>query len=1343
MSDDRAVAQEEKRAKQKEKEEKWVDSQIVGFTAWLNSYLSKRGKKVSKLDEDLQDGLNLVHFLELASGDDTVLSGIDYAPKGKIQSIQNLSIALKYIQEDLEVRLLGINPGTIYEGNVKMILGMIWSIFRSPKVTRLNEATKDGEDGAKKGKNSFENQLLAWVRERIAPYGLEAKDFKRSFNDGMIFGALIHSIDKDALAFDDLDPKTADTNLEKSFTVAQDSFQVPRLLEVNDMVQGNADERSVVLYTSLLFHAWEAAGAKEADTEIKTKLQKEQEAKEAMEKELVNLRGNVDSLASDLDDRESRLKNLNDEQARLQALVDHLRRRAEAADATIRGLEAKADVLNRIGADSTMFFQGETSGQYLSGHDSDVKGTTDSPHGAGGDQAWTFVDETEDADGVKRGTGNVHIVHTRSEQFLGLTEDKEGGPSAALLSSDLSDTSVWSLVKEDPDSKSTLVKNKKTGEFLTLSPDGSVAFTKDASDRSANFDIRSAADMEKALREQAQSALIAGAFKDAVVLESVQNKKYLSQSGDDASGNSEVSGESEWKFVERENGNVALQNKTSGQLLALDSNDGHVKLLDEDSVEEQFVDGIKMGVNAIRNPYTHWQLQRGGKDNKEIFLKNMGDSSFLKVGADGSVSSVSNKADEAGFVLYAGAAAAGAAGGEGAEGAGLAVAGGNDLSSASGLTLAELEGRRANLDKEIADAERKVADDKDRRNHLLRDLEDARKRASANENRANQAELTVSELEKKINELQDLFDMEQGKKSAEEEARSLAEGELSEKERLLREAEERRERLLRQLERSKQDAAKEIARRKQRDREIKQLQAQEQRLRQEIQLSSKSGGMLDSLKKNLEEHLQDLSVWRKHNNVGANENVFDLKKVAGELADRNFEEQMTYLDEKLADENRCLGRILKVEDDIHQLEDKVVRAGWLQIKGRRDWQPRWCVISGHLLRYYNSEDTAEAADGCVDLTVGCEIVRQKAIKEGKTKVWPLKLTINTKDDQGELVVRKLFLRAASKAERHSWFSAISCATTRINYLNECNNSGERPDTRILAFVSAGEADPVHELLVDHRSISIAGMTALRKGVLYHDDVRTLSLQNASVRDEEMEKLCSAFDKVTDLRVLRLSGNKLGPSVPAILKALCMQNKSLRELDLSDNMVDDSVMEELAHILEVNPNIHTINLTNNVLTSEGVRAFAEALCKHQRSISVVQLGGNKIGDEAVASILELVAASPAINTLELQGNRITDAGAAQLAEGLASNLSVHTVNLAENALGPGGAVAWKACLQKNEDLRRVDLSGNAKLVGSGELGGVLDIEGFTISSLVFQRGADVALDIDQVEHEGDKVDAPEE
>jgi hypothetical protein len=57
---------DERKVRQKEKEEKWVEAQIIGFTAFVNSFLIRRKQKIVNLETDFKDGLRLADFLELA-----------------------------------------------------------------------------------------------------------------------------------------------------------------------------------------------------------------------------------------------------------------------------------------------------------------------------------------------------------------------------------------------------------------------------------------------------------------------------------------------------------------------------------------------------------------------------------------------------------------------------------------------------------------------------------------------------------------------------------------------------------------------------------------------------------------------------------------------------------------------------------------------------------------------------------------------------------------------------------------------------------------------------------------------------------------------------------------------------------------------------------------------------------------------------------------------------------------------------------------------------------------------------------------------------------------------------
>jgi hypothetical protein len=57
---------DERKQRQKEREAKWIETQIIGFTSLVNSFLSRRKQKIENLETDFKDGLRLADFIELA-----------------------------------------------------------------------------------------------------------------------------------------------------------------------------------------------------------------------------------------------------------------------------------------------------------------------------------------------------------------------------------------------------------------------------------------------------------------------------------------------------------------------------------------------------------------------------------------------------------------------------------------------------------------------------------------------------------------------------------------------------------------------------------------------------------------------------------------------------------------------------------------------------------------------------------------------------------------------------------------------------------------------------------------------------------------------------------------------------------------------------------------------------------------------------------------------------------------------------------------------------------------------------------------------------------------------------
>jgi len=80
----------------------------------------------------------------------------------------------------------------------------------------------------------------------------------------LAFCALIHRHRPDLLDFEPLDKNNNKQNLELAFDVAEKKLGIPRLLDIEDLVDvAKPDERSIMTYVSEYFHCFAAQGLKE------------------------------------------------------------------------------------------------------------------------------------------------------------------------------------------------------------------------------------------------------------------------------------------------------------------------------------------------------------------------------------------------------------------------------------------------------------------------------------------------------------------------------------------------------------------------------------------------------------------------------------------------------------------------------------------------------------------------------------------------------------------------------------------------------------------------------------------------------------------------------------------------------------------------------------------------------------------------------------------------------------------------------------------------------------------------------------------------------------------------
>ncbi|KAA1469945.1 hypothetical protein DENSPDRAFT_920749 [Dentipellis sp. KUC8613] len=213
------------------------------FCKWLNTKLEANGyPPMTSLVDDLSDGVRLIQLMV----SDTSLGRYNKTPRMRVQKAENVNKALEFITSR-GVKLTNIGPEDIIDGNLKLILGMIWTLILRFTIADISEEGLSAKEG-----------LLLWCQRKTAPYKeVDVQDFTYSWADGLALCALIHCHRPDLLNYDKLDKSNRHANTQLAFDVAAEHLGIPQLLEVADLCDSTKpDERSVMTYIASFFHAF-------------------------------------------------------------------------------------------------------------------------------------------------------------------------------------------------------------------------------------------------------------------------------------------------------------------------------------------------------------------------------------------------------------------------------------------------------------------------------------------------------------------------------------------------------------------------------------------------------------------------------------------------------------------------------------------------------------------------------------------------------------------------------------------------------------------------------------------------------------------------------------------------------------------------------------------------------------------------------------------------------------------------------------------------------------------------------------------------------------------------------
>eukprot|EP01120_Amphizonella_sp_Union-15-10_P014839 TRINITY_DN736_c0_g2_i5.p1 TRINITY_DN736_c0_g2~~TRINITY_DN736_c0_g2_i5.p1 ORF type:complete len:562 (-),score=126.73 TRINITY_DN736_c0_g2_i5:57-1742(-) len=295
------------------KDKAWENVQIKAFTHWVNTTLEKRGKKITSLAEAFADGLTIIHFLELLT-EKKLKQKYALKPVMRIALIENTHLALQFLRScGLEAKFLTVQSEDLVDKNLKLLLGFLWTLFRKYRIAII-----EGAEG-----KSTEEGLLMWCRQVTQGYdGVNIADFSHSFNDGLAFLAMIDKFDGNILDYAAEKNKSIEQRIDDAFNFAETQLGVPKLLDAQDLLNGSVDERSVVLYVSLYFHAFVSNEDKKKEREAREA--EYLKSKSLATEEIDSLKAELESTRSENQDLKHKLKHLKSDHQDLNGKYTHL-----------------------------------------------------------------------------------------------------------------------------------------------------------------------------------------------------------------------------------------------------------------------------------------------------------------------------------------------------------------------------------------------------------------------------------------------------------------------------------------------------------------------------------------------------------------------------------------------------------------------------------------------------------------------------------------------------------------------------------------------------------------------------------------------------------------------------------------------------------------------------------------------------------------------------------------------------------------------------------------------------------------------------------------------------------
>uniref|UniRef100_A0A8C8S3S3 Filamin A n=1 Tax=Pelusios castaneus TaxID=367368 RepID=A0A8C8S3S3_9SAUR len=223
----------------------WKKIQQNTFTRWCNEHLKCVNKRIANLQADLGDGLRLIALLEVLS-QKKLGRKYNQRPTFRQMQLENVSVALDFLERE-NIKLVSIDSKAIVDGNLKLILGLIWTLILHYSISM---PMWDEEDDEEAKKQTPKQRLLGWIQNKLPE--LPITNFSKDWQSGRALGALVDSCAPGLCPdWDSWDASKPVNNAREAMQQADDWLGYwGGVITPEEIVDPNVDEHSVMTYLS-------------------------------------------------------------------------------------------------------------------------------------------------------------------------------------------------------------------------------------------------------------------------------------------------------------------------------------------------------------------------------------------------------------------------------------------------------------------------------------------------------------------------------------------------------------------------------------------------------------------------------------------------------------------------------------------------------------------------------------------------------------------------------------------------------------------------------------------------------------------------------------------------------------------------------------------------------------------------------------------------------------------------------------------------------------------------------------------------------------------------------------